>query len=758
MRLAFSSVILSSISGSYIQRFGTDPCDSLARSHFKNTVSSCDLYEEVCVGLFWASEARLTIKYQPEQVGLPSVKCSEAEAMNAELPSVLGKRKLRSEDSQPSLVVSSSSSVETQHIPEWYNADVSKLVNLEIGFESLLARLHSEVTPSLEAFPLIRFGEREKAAAASILLGIKFIETILSPEHDDMKFESTAAAWRKDTRWTNNQRLVFFWLIEALVSKFDDGHFLVSFAPFLHLHMTFRKTIFDRKASCTTFKLTHIVELMERFYGKETLPILYRPVTGHYLKAESITNLFAVLTPRAAEVWNHFKRSEVIPPNPPQDASLLMEIEGMVSHAILLGENHDLKALQQHLCPNLLHICNFVAWGWPAEARRSKRLILSSVRICYTETSIKVRREIMHVFRHLEPPQATPIPSYVGLSLPYDRDLLIRTSRLLLLETRFIRWIFTDVIIRFEDSPAVGDAGPRAHWLGIMFSEYFKPGTGLFEYTDDSHLFLKPVSSFSVQPMIAVGRLIGLGVKYGITIGARLTPCMLAVIRSPRNALSPADLEECVTKQDSAFVRSINKIPELFTWEDQEAAGVVLSDFTSDNDNDVPLSPESFPAFKQKQLYEKGIGSIKEAIFAIKGGIADILPTGALELFTKEEFEVMVNGVTQLSAQTLWAGITVRKIPGMGRISNWLEEIIHEQSEKFRFAFNRFVTGVPQPPANPGSPWIFVDIDSSLALDSLPVAQTCFNILLLPKYIDKATLEQKLMLAVFEGNGTLELE
>ena len=112
MRLAFSSVILSSISGSYIQRFGTDPCDSLARSHFKNTVSSCDLYEEVCVGLFWASEARLTIKYQPEQVGLPSVKCSEAEAMNAERPSVLGKRKLRSEDSRPSLVVSSSSSVE----------------------------------------------------------------------------------------------------------------------------------------------------------------------------------------------------------------------------------------------------------------------------------------------------------------------------------------------------------------------------------------------------------------------------------------------------------------------------------------------------------------------------------------------------------------------------------------------------------------------------------------------------------------------
>ena len=228
---------------------------------------------------------------------------------------------------------------------------------------------------------------------------------------------------------------------------------------------------------------------------------------------------------------------------------------------------------------------------------------------------------------------------------------------------------------------------------------------------------------------------------------------MLAVIRAPRKAMSPAELEECVTKQDSAFVNALNKIPELFAWEDQEAAGVILSDFTSDN---VPLSPESFPAFKQRKLYEKGIGSMKEAIFAIKAGIADIVPTGALELFTKEEFEMMVNGVTQLSAQTLWAGISVRNIPGVGRMSKWLEEIIHEQSEEFRFALNRFVTGVPQPPANPGSPWIFVDIDSSLALDSFPVAQTCFKILVLPQYTDKATFEQKLMRALSEGNGSLD--
>jgi hypothetical protein len=229
---------------------------------------------------------------------------------------------------------------------------------------------------------------------------------------------------------------------------------------------------------------------------------------------------------------------------------------------------------------------------------------------------------------------------------------------------------------------------------------------------------------------------------------------MLAVIRSPRNALSPADLEECVTKQDSAFVRSLNKIPDFFSWENQDAAGVILSDLMSDS---VPLSPATFPAYKQKQLYEKGIRSIKEAIFAIKAGLDEVLPNGALELFTGEEFEKMVNGVTHLSAETLWAGIDVRRLPEGSRISEWLKDIIQDQSEEFRFAFNRFVTGVPQPPATRDVPWIFVDVESSLSTSSLPVAHTCFRNLQLPEYPDRGTMEQKLLLAIFDGNGSLEL-
>ena len=753
MRLVVSVLILTSIRGTYIQRFGDDPCDSLASSVLRKKVSSCDLHTEICVGIFWASEARLTLKYSPEGDGLPPVKCSEADAMIAQLARSLGKRKLRSDDSRLSLVASSScSSVERQHVPDWYNADVSKLANLELGFETLLDRLHAEVTPSLEEFPLAVIGEKAKEAVASILRDMQFIETTLIPEEGGERFELLRVAWRQDEGWRFFQNLMLFWLVEAMVSGFDEGQFLTNLSSFSHLYITIRGTVIERKPANLTFRLSHVVELTERFYGKEgTLPLLYRPVT-RYLNAETITSFFTELGPRIAHVWQHYKRPELIPPVlASRDELLLTQLEGFVSHAILLPENEHRTSLQRHLCRNLLEVCNFVAWGWFSDMRRTTRLIHSSVQICYSQTSLKDRRAIMQVFRHQEPFREAPYR--VRIEVPSKRAVLIQYSRAIL-ERNLANFAFTDLIVRFSDTPAGGDVGPRAHWLGIMFSEYFQPGTGLFEYSDDSHAFLKPVAPpYPVRSMTAAGKLIGLGVKYGITIGARLPPCMLAVIRAPRKAMSPAELEECVKRQDSAFVRSINKIPDLFTWEDQDAARVVLSDFMTD---DVPVTPESFPEFKQKKLYEKGIGSVKDAILSIKVGIEQIVPNGALELLTLEEFEKIVNGVTHLSAQTLWAGITVRRLPEGSRMSEWLEEIIQAHQDEFRFALNQFITGVPQPPVKTDQPWIFVEIDPSVPSDSLPVAQTCFSILIVPQYTDKDTFEQKLQYALLEGSASLE--
>jgi hypothetical protein len=156
-------------------------------------------------------------------------------------------------------------------------------------------------------------------------------------------------------------------------------------------------------------------------------------------------------------------------------------------------------------------------------------------------------------------------------------------------------------------------------------------------------------------------------------------------------------------------------------------------------------------------LYEKGIGSIKEALFYIKKGMNDITKHGSMQLFTREEFELMVNGISELSAETLWGGIALKNLPPGSPLTEWLRRILETQDEKFRFAFNRFVTGVPQPPVKPKEPWINVRLETSNNPTSLPTAETCFSNLVIPAYPDFETFSRKLVQAVSEANESLEL-
>jgi hypothetical protein len=141
----------------------------------------------------------------------------------------------------------------------------------------------------------------------------------------------------------------------------------------------------------------------------------------------------------------------------------------------------------------------------------------------------------------------------------------------------------------------------------------------------------------------------------------------------------------------------------------------------------------------------------------IKKGIRSVLPNGALELFTETEFDIMINGHKTLSANTLIAGIRIVRQPQGSRIYDWLKEIVEEETNEFRFAFNQFVTAVKQPPVRNTSPWIKLEIDSKLEINSLPRAQTCYQLLRIPDYPSKDMLKSKLSTAVLEGNASLEL-
>jgi hypothetical protein len=732
--------ILMHVTGTCIERFGDDPCQTIGHNRFR-VVSSCDLYLETCRDIFWGSEARTELKYSEEGPGssLP-LTCAEAEALLRNGGLLSG-----------SVEVAETGRVK-QHIPAWYDADRSVEANTAAGFENVLAFIDTELSPLLKEVPFLSFGER-----GTVVGDVEFLES-LNAEENDQKFIQIAEAWRLDSRWKEFQELVIFWLSEADVSRFDEGSsFLARLNPFARLYVKLRRTVFDRKMESEFFTRPIVVEVTEKFkFGSE--PILYRKVTRH-VNINSVERLLKAINPRAGQITSQIRLSApaILPRDDKGDEDLLTSLEGIVSQHLLSGDGippppSSPQLSVEHLCSKVMQFSAFISWFWRSSHRRKCRLMYSLFKMC--SPSAEIRQEIFaylsqgvliaDAFRLGRLPPTT-------ITLPWERSQLVEASRHLL-EQGYQQLLFRVLIVRFLDTPAEGNVGPRNHWLSIMFEEYFKPGNGLFECSDDDACsFLKPIagSSFSPSEMAAAGRLIGLGITYGITIGARLAPCGLYALWNPREEV--ADLESCVKAEDSAFVKNLNKLEEIATGQDQEAAKLVLADFDL-------TTPETLSEFKKKQLYEKGIGSIKEALVAIKKGINQIIMRGTLQLFTQAEFELMVNGIPNLSAETLWAGIVFRNLPQGSQLSDWLRSIIQTQDEKFRFAFNRFVTGLLQPPVKSGEPWIKVRVETSLHPDSLPKAQTCFSTLMLPLYPDLETFTRKLVQAVTEANQSLELE
>jgi hypothetical protein len=192
---------------------------------------------------------------------------------------------------------------------------------------------------------------------------------------------------------------------------------------------------------------------------------------------------------------------------------------------------------------------------------------------------------------------------------------------------------------------------------------------------------------------------------------------------------------------------------QAFAWDDQEAAEMFFQSLPDSHD----LSQTTYPEYIQERLYEKGIGSIRKQMAHISRGIQSVIPQAALELFTDQEFETMINGVNELPGDTLWNGIHFKLNGRETYIKQWLDEIIHEENVAFRFAFNRFITGATHPPVNINDPWIFVEVNFLATLDSLPTAQTCFRNILIPNYSSKEMLHQKLALAVLNGVSNMDL-
>jgi hypothetical protein len=201
---------------------------------------------------------------------------------------------------------------------------------------------------------------------------------------------------------------------------------------------------------------------------------------------------------------------------------------------------------------------------------------------------------------------------------------------------------------------------------------------------------------------------------------------------------------------DFEFLKQLNSLGREIESMSDDEAGELLKGVLGEE-----MSKSHFPDYRAEEIYKVKIAPIRVSYLLIRQGINTVIPSGSLGLFTKNELEKIIYGKVQLTAQDLWRGI--RFVPPRTKMSGWLNEIIHEETDEFRFAFNRFATGVNQPPAHTEEPWITLQIDTTMPLNHLPKAETCFGIVRVPEYPSRDIFKLKLSIAVTDGVASMDL-
>ncbi|KAG4078397.1 hypothetical protein HA402_013107 [Bradysia odoriphaga] len=148
----------------------------------------------------------------------------------------------------------------------------------------------------------------------------------------------------------------------------------------------------------------------------------------------------------------------------------------------------------------------------------------------------------------------------------------------------------------------------------------------------------------------------------------------------------------------------------------------------------------------------------EKALEALRLGVFDVLPSGALESLTGEDLRLLLNGVGDIHVGTLISYTTFNDESSESgdkllKFKRWLWSIVEKMSNVERQDLVYFWTGSPALPASEDGFQPMPSVTIRPADDAhLPTANTCISRLYIPLYSSKAVLRHKLLLAIKTKN------
>jgi len=306
------------------------------------------------------------------------------------------------------------------------------------------------------------------------------------------------------------------------------------------------------------------------------------------------------------------------------------------------------------------------------------------------------------------------------------------------------------------------------------------PSFGLFEYSDERELYMRPrpltipetASSHGTpgSPLTAgmlknvlrayrqVGRLIGMALLDGVCPGISFTDGAITFLLYPNKLkFDDAFVDQLLMKENVMKQTSLRNLLSTH-WDDPEQASVV-SDLNFSglwpNGESISVNQTNIGEYVRLSARQTVVGSIEQQMMNIVYGMYEVLPFGRLTYLTIDELFGMLRGQPVIDRDNLRAATEYLPVGMASNIQiRWFWEIVYAFDEEQMRDFIKFVSGSSNPPIHNftgyvgARKWLQINIQDGLIVDQVPLAQTCFVQLRIPRYTSLEVMRERLLFAI----------
>ncbi|XP_015792141.1 probable E3 ubiquitin-protein ligase HECTD2 [Tetranychus urticae] len=327
--------------------------------------------------------------------------------------------------------------------------------------------------------------------------------------------------------------------------------------------------------------------------------------------------------------------------------------------------------------------------------------------------------------------------------------------------------------VTFVGEPGLDMGGLTKEWFLLLIRQIFSEDYGMFVYHSKARCYwFSTASNGNLKEYNLIGVLMGLGVYNSIILDLHFPQACYKKLLNP--PVAPKDV--CKNKVGVCkftldhFAEVMPDVAvglkELLAYEGNveedfcmtfqvsvEEFGQVQTHVLKPGGEDIPVTNrnrEEYVQLYMDLILNKAIYQPFEAFYL---GFHSVCTSNTILLLRPEEVEVLVCGsptidMDELRKVTIYDGFHEDE-----PIIKEFWSIIKSFSLELQRQFLRFVSGSDRVPVGGMSEMIFKISATDYNTDMLPTSHTCFNQLVLPRYKDKSTIREKLVIAISNAEG-----